>query len=127
MPLAVTEKDESEKRKYLADLHKNVYIKAIVERYRLKDDEVLDALIDSMSSVVGSLTNPHNLANAAGALIRRSNSDHTIKNYHDYLQDAYLFVAAKCYGVKGKRYFENIQKFYSIDLGLMNAKLNFRQ
>ena len=127
MPQAVTEKDESEKRKYLADLHKNVYIKDIVERYKLKDDEVLDALIDSLSSAVGSLTNPHNLANAAGTLMRRSTSDHTIKNYLDYLQDAYLFVAAKRYDVKGKRYFENTQKFYSMDLGLRNAKLNFRQ
>lgn len=127
MPLAVTEKDESEKRKYLADLHKNVYIKDIVERYKLKNDEVLDALIDSLSSVVGSLTNPHNLANAAGTLMRRSTSDHTIKNYLDYLQDAYLFVAAKRYDVKGKRHFENTQKFYSMDLGLRNAKLNFRQ
>lgn len=127
MPLTVTEKDESEKRKYLADLHKNVYIKDIVERYKLKDDEVLDALIDSLSSAVGSLTNPHNLANAAGTLMRRSTSDHTIKNYLDYLQDAYLFVAAKRYDVKGKRYFENTQKFYSMDLGLRNAKLNFRQ
>lgn len=127
MPLAVTEKDESEKRKYLADLHKNVYIKDIVERYKLKDDEVLDALIDSLSSAVGSLTNPHNLANAAGTLMRRSTSDHTIKNYLDYLQDAYLFVAAKRYDVKGKLYFENTQKFYSMDLGLRNAKLNFRQ
>lgn len=127
MPLAVTEKDESEKRKYLADLHKNVYIKDIVERYKLKDDEVLEALINSLSSAVGSLTNPHNLANAAGTLMRRSTSDHTIKNYLDYLQDAYLFVAAKRYDVKGKRYFENTQKFYSMDLGLRNAKLNFRQ
>lgn len=127
MPLAVIEKDEAEKRKYLAGLHKNVYIKDIVERYKLKDDEVLEALIDSLSSAVGSLTNPHNLANAAGTLMRRTTSDHTIKNYLDYLQDAYLFIAAKRYDVKGKRYFENTQKYYSMDLGLRNAKLNFRQ
>lgn len=127
MPLAVTEKKEAEKRKYLADLHKNVYIKDIVERYKLKDDEVLEALIDSLASAVGSLTNPHNLANAAGTLMRRTTSDHTIKNYLDYLQEAYLFLAAKRYDVKGKRYFENTQKFYSMDLGLRNAKLNFRQ
>ncbi len=127
MPLAVIEKDETEKRKYLAGLHRNVYIKDIVERYKLKDDEVLEALIDSLSSAVGSLTNPHNLANAAGTLMRRSTSDHTIKNYLDYLQDAYLFIAAKRYDVKGKRYFENTQKYYSMDLGLRNAKLNFRQ
>lgn len=127
MPLAVTEKDETEKRKYLAGLYKSVYIKDIVERYKLKDDEVLEALIDSLALAVGSLTNPHNLANAAGTLMKRSTSDHTIKNYLDYLQDAYLFIVAKRYDVKGKRYFENTQKFYSMDLGLRNAKLNFRQ
>ena len=127
MPLAVVEKDEAEKRKYLKDLHKNVYIKDIVERYKLKDDEVLDALIDSLSSAIGSLTNPHNLANAAGTLMKRNTSDHTIKNYLDYLEDAYLFMGAKRYDVKGKRYFENTQKYYSMDLGLRNAKLNFRQ
>ena len=127
MPLAVLEKDETEKRKYLKGLHKRVYIKDIVERYKLKDDEVLEALIDALSSAVGSLTNPHNLANAAGTLMKRSTSDHTIKNYLDYLEDAYLFASAKRYNVKGKRYFENTLKFYSMDTGLRNAKLNFRQ
>ena len=127
MPLAVLEKDETEKRKYLKGLHKRVYIKDIVERYKLKDDEVLEALIDALSSAVGSLTNPHNLANAAGTLMKRSTSDHTIKNYLDYLEDAYLFASAKRYDVKGKRYFENTLKFYSMDTGLRNAKLDFRQ
>ena len=127
MPLAVLEKDETEKRKYLKGLHKRVYIKDIVERYKLKDDEVLEALIDVLSSAVGSLTNPHNLANAAGSLMKRNTSDHTIKNYLDYLEDAYLFVSAQRYDVKGKRYFENTLKFYSMDIGLRNAKLNFRQ
>jgi predicted AAA+ superfamily ATPase len=127
MPLAVLEKDETEKRKYLKGLHKRVYIKDIVERYKLKEDEVLEALIDALSSAVGSLTNPHNLANAAGTLMKRSTSDHTIKNYLDYLEDAYLFASAKRYDVKGKRYFENTLKFYSMDTGLRNAKLNFRQ
>ena len=127
MPLAVLEKDEAEKRKYLKGLHKRVYIKDIVERYKLKDDEVLEALIDALSSAVGSLTNPHNLANAAGTLMKRSTSDHTIKNYLDYLEDAYLFASAKRYDVKGKRYFDNTLKFYSMDTGLRNAKLNFRQ
>jgi predicted AAA+ superfamily ATPase len=127
MPLAVLEKDEAEKRKYLKGLHKRVYIKDIVERYKLKDDEVLEALIDALSSAAGSLTNPHNLANAAGTLMKRSTSDHTIKNYLDYLEDAYLFASAKRYDVKGKRYFDNTLKFYSMDTGLRNAKLNFRQ
>ena len=127
MPLAVLEKDESEKRRYLKGLHKRVYIKDIVERYRLKDDEVLGALIDALSSTVGSLTNPHNLANAASTLMKRSTSDNTIKNYLDYLEEAYLFVSAQRYDIKGKRYFENTLKYYSMDTGLRNAKLNFRQ
>ncbi len=127
MPLAVLEKDETEKRKYLKGLHKRVYIKDIVERYKLKDDQVLEALIDALSSAVGSLTNPHNLANAAGTLMKRNTSDNTIKNYLDYLEEAYLFVSAKRFDVKGKRYFENTLKYYSTDTGLRNAKLNFRQ
>lgn len=127
MPLAVLEKDETEKRKYLKGLHKSVYIKDIVERYKLKDDEILEALIDALSSAVGSLTNPHNLANAAGSLMKRKTSDNTIKNYLDYLEEAYLFVSAQRYDVKGKRYFDNTLKYYSMDTGLRNAKLNFRQ
>ena len=140
MPLAVLEKDETERRKYLKGLHKRVYIKDIVERYKLKDDEVLEALIDALSSAVGSLTNPHNmanaagsltnphnLANAAGTLMKRSTSDNTIKNYLDYLEESYLFVSAHRYDIKGKRYFENTLKYYSMDTGLRNAKLNFRQ
>ena len=59
--------------------------------------------------------------------MKRRTSDHTIKNYLDYLEDAYLFASAKRYDVKGKRYFENTLKFYSMDTGLRNAKLNFRQ
>ena len=127
MPLAVLEKDETEKCKYLKGLHKRVYIKDIVERYKLKDDEVLEALIDALSSAVGSLTNPHNMANAAGSLMKRSTSDNTIKNYLDYLEAAYLFMSAQRYDIKGKRYFENTLKYYSMDTGLRNAKLNFRQ
>ncbi len=120
-------KNEAEKRKYLNGLYKRVYIKDIVERYNLKDDEVLEALIDALSSAVGSLTNPHNLANAASSMMRRNTSDHTIKNYLDYIEDAYLFASAKRFDVKGKRYFENTLKYYSMDTGLRNAKLNFRQ
>ena len=127
MPSAVLEQSESEKQKYLYDLHKNVYIKDIVERYNLKDDEVLDALIDSLYSAVGSLTNTHNLTNTAGSLMKRKTSDHTIKNYINYLEDAYLFLGAKRYDIQGKKYFDNTQKYYSIDMGLRNAKLNFRQ
>ena len=88
---------------------------------------MLESLIDALSSAVGSLTNPHNLANAAGSLMKRNTSDNTIKNYLDYLGESYLFVGAQRYDIKGKRYFENTLKYYSMDTGLRNAKLNFRQ
>ena len=127
MPLAVQEREQTERQHYLYQLHKNVYAKDIIERYKIRDDEILDALIDSLYSAVGSLTNTHNLANAASTLMRRSVSDHTIKNYIDYLEDAYLFVSTKRYDIKGKKYFNNTQKYYAIDTGLRNAKLNFRQ
>lgn len=127
MPLAVVEPDASQKRKYLQDLHKNVYQKDIVERYKLKDDVVLSALVDALSSAVGSLTNPHKLAATAGSLLGRSTSDNTIKAYLDYLEDAFLFQSAKRWNVKGRKYFDKIQKYYAVDLGLRNAKLNFRQ
>ena len=127
MPLAVLESDERRKREYLRGLHRRVYYKDILERYALKDDAVLDALVDSLYSSVGSLSNVHNLTAAASALMDRSTTDHTVKQYLDYLEDAYLVQEAKRYDVKGKRYFDYPQKYYAMDLGLRNAKLNFRQ
>lgn len=127
MPSAVIENDEKEKMKYLKELHNKVYFKDIVERYKLKDDTVLDALVNSLYSAVGSLTNVHNLANAASTLMQKGTSDNTIKSYIDFLEDAYLMMEAKRYDIKGKKYFEYPQKYYAMDIGLRNAKLNFRQ
>lgn len=76
---------------------------------------------------VGSLTNTHNLANAAAALMKRGTSDNTVKTYIDYIEDAFLMHHAKRYDIKGKKYFGYPQKYYAMDLGLRNAKLNFRQ
>ena len=127
MPLAVLENNEQEKRKYLQGLFTNVYIKDIVERYNLKDDNILSALVDALSSSVGSLTNPNKLANTAGSAMGQKPSRNTIKNYLDYVEDAYLFQSAKRWDVKGRKYFDTLQKYYAMDLGLRNARLNFRQ
>lgn len=127
MPTAVIEKDEAEKKKYLKGLFNNVYIKDIVERYKLKDDTILSSLVDALSSSVGSLTNPNKLANTAASIMGKQPSHTTIKNYLDYLEDAFLFQSAKRYDVKGRKYFDNIQKYYATDIGLRNARLNFRQ
>ena len=127
MPLAVLEPSEQEKQKYLCDLFTNVYIKDIVERYQLKEDLVLSAIIDTLASSIGSLTNPNRLTNTANTLLKESISHNTTKNYLDYLEEAYLFRSAKRYDVKGRKYFDTLQKFYAVDLGLRNARLNFRQ
>ena len=89
MPLAVLENNEAEKRKYLIGLFNNVYLKDIMERYKLKDDIVLDALVNALSSAVGSLTNPTKLANTASSLMGKNTSNHTVKNYLDFLEDAF--------------------------------------
>lgn len=127
MPLAVLEPDEKEKRKYLQGLFTNVYIKDIVERYKLKDDSILSPLVDALCSAVGSLTNSNKLANTAGSAIGKAPSHNTIKKYLEYVEDAYLFQSAQRWNVKGRKYFDTIQKYYAMDLGLRNARLNFRQ
>ena len=127
MPLAVLESNEQEKRNYLANLHKDVYMKDIVERYKLKDDVVIDALTDAVYSAIGSLSNPTKLANTITTIMGQKTTDKTIKAYLGYLEDAYLISVAERYDVKGRRYFENIKKYYAIDIGLRNARLNFRQ
>lgn len=127
MPSAVLEDDKTEKESYLKKLHENVYYKDIIERYNLGDDLILDALVDSLYSAVGSLSNVHNLASSASAAIKRNISDNTVKSYIGHLEDAYLIQCAQRYDIKGKRYFDYPKKYYAIDLGLRNAKLNFRQ
>lgn len=127
MPLAVLETDEKEKQRYLRSLFTGVYMKDIIERYHLKNDAVMNALIDALCSSVGSLSNPHRLANTAATLLDKTTSDHTIKAYLDYLEDAFLFSAARRYDVRGRKYFDTLKKYYAVDLGLRNARLNFRQ
>lgn len=78
-------------------------------------------------SAVGSLSNPHKIVNTIKTVMSLETTDPTIKVYLDYLEDAYLVSVAERYDIKGKRYFENIKKYYAMDLGLRNARLNFRQ
>ncbi|MCH5346184.1 MAG: ATP-binding protein [Muribaculaceae bacterium] len=127
MPLAVIETNEAEKRRYLADLFTAVYFKDILERYKIKDVEVLGALTDALCSAIGSLTNPNRISNTASTLIDKNISRATIQKYIGYLEDCYLFESAKRWNVKGRKYFDTIHKYYSTDVGLRNARLNFRQ
>ena len=126
MPLAVLEQDGRKRARYLKKLFSEVYLKDICKRYKLKDDYVLSRLVDVLSSAIGSLTNPHKLKNTIESVLNTSPSDHTIANYLDHLKDSFLFDDAKRWEVKGKRYFDYPLKYYSVDPGLRNARLDFR-
>jgi len=127
MPLTVLEDNAQEKQNYLSSLHKDVYMKDIVERYQLNNDTIIDALTDSIYSAIGSLSNPHKFAKLTGSLMGKNTSDNTIKGYLEMLEDSYLISSSARYDIKGKQYFDSIRKYYAMDLGLRNARLNFRQ
>ena len=126
MPLAVAEADERLRAEYLKNLYTEVYINDIRKRYRLRDDYVLARLIDVVSSATGSLTNPHKLVDTLRSALKVETSDATIAKYLSYLEDAFLFSEAKRWDVKGKRYFDYPMKYYAEDIGLRNARLDFR-
>ena len=127
MPRAVTAKDDRERASYLEGLFRYVYNRDIVERYNLKDDYVLDNAIKAVSSSVGSLTNPTRLADAMKTVLKVGISAPTLSRYLGYMEDCFLLSVAHRYDVKGKRYFGYPSKYYAVDVGLRNAKLNFRQ
>lgn len=126
MPLAVAEADDRERAKYLKGLFKEVYEHDIVERHRLREENILSPLIDVIASATGSLSNPHRLVNALESAMKVRTNDHTVKAYLEYLKDAFLFSEAKRWDVKGKSYFDFPVKYYAEDPGLRNARLDFR-
>ena len=126
MPLAVAETDDRERAAYLKGLFKEVYERDIVERNRLREENILSPLIDVIASATGSLSNPHRLVNALGSTMKVKTNDHTVKAYLEYLKDAFLFSEAKRWDIKGKSYFDFPVKYYAEDPGLRNARLDFR-
>ncbi len=127
MPVAALEEDEQERRRYLSGLFETVYRADIIERYKIQNGYVLDALADELSSSVGSLTNPARLTKALNSQMHARTTEATVAKYLDALKDAFLFSEAKRWDVRGKRYFEFPSKWYATDLGLRNARLGFRQ
>ena len=127
MPMAVLERNDAARAKYLKDLFSRVYLKDIRERRKMKDDIVLDRVADMLSSCVGSLTSPHGIVRTLNGQTGVRTTDKTVKKYLDYLEDSFLFSRAKRYDIKGKKYLYFPEKFYAEDLGLRNARLNFRQ
>ena len=128
MPLAVTKKTHEEKSKYLKDLFTKTYITDVVERNKiLKDKDLLEDLLNLISSSVGSLTNPTKLSNSFASLKQVKISPNTISIYLDFFIDAFILNKAYRYDVKGKKYIDTPLKYYFTDIGLRNARLNFRQ
>lgn len=107
-------------------MRKAVYLKDIVERHAIKDDIVLSSVIDILSSDVGSLTNPHKIGDTLNSRYRIHPSDHTLSAYLEHLTDAFLFSKTRRYDVKGRRYIDSPSKYYATDMGLRNARINFR-
>jgi len=127
MPLILSQKSDVDKINYLQSLFTEVYFKDIEERYEIGLPDVLEELTDDLCSSVGTLTNANKITNTLQTVRGIKVSGTTISNYLDYLLESFLFNNAKRYDVKGKKYFEYPSKYYCTDVGLRNAKLNFRQ
>ena len=127
MPLVLSRKTDADKMAYLQSLFTEVYFKDIAERYDIALTDVLAELTDDLCSAIVFLTNASKIANTLRTVKGVSVSSTTISNYLGYLTESFLFSNAKRYDVKGKKYFEYPSKFYCTDIGLRNARLNFRQ
>ena len=127
MPLVLSKSTDAEKVDYLKNLFTEVYFKDIIERYDIELPDVLSELTDNLCSSIGSLTNASKIANTLNSIKKIKISSVTIANYLDYLTESFLFSNSKRYDVRGKKYFEYPSKYYCTDIGLRNARLNFRQ
>lgn len=127
LPLTVLARTEQEKAKYLKGLFKETYLKDIRERNKVKNDYEMELLLNIISSSIGSLTNPQKLENAFRSAGKSRLAPATIKQYLDYFTDAFLVSKAERFDIKGKKYISTPYKYYFSDMGLRNARLNFRQ
>ena len=127
MPGLLRQRTSEQKVAYLQRLWNKTYLDDVLERHKVKNREALSALADALCSSVGSLTNPNRISNVMRSVQNTKIDSETVSNYIGYLEEAFLFEGAKRYNIKGNKYFESIKKYYSVDVGLRNAKLNFRQ
>ncbi len=126
LPLILTRNSDEEKSEYLINLFEETYKKDVVDRYKLRGDVILDTVVDVLASAIGSLTNPTKLADTFNSNSIKTNKN-TISAYMEYLKDAFVISIAKRYDIKGKKYIGSPNKYYFTDIGLRNARLNFRQ
>ena len=127
MPEAVQLKDKTEREEYLSGLFDTLYFKDIIERHNLRNEYLLGCLVDVLMSSVGSLTNVNKMAETLNSVQKIYPDPHTLASYLTYLKQAYLFNKAERYDVKGRKYLSYPSKYSVEDIGLRNARLNYRQ
>ena len=127
LPLISTMKTETQKVNYLTNLFNETYLKDIIERNHIEKTQELEDLINVLASAIGSLTNPPKIQATFKSSIGSAISINTIRQYIEYLEDAFIISKAQRYNVKGRKYIGTPLKYYFEDIGLRNARLGFRQ
>ena len=127
MPRLLSLPDEKDKKDYLSSLYDELYIRDIVERNGIEREDILNEILDFLASQISSLTNPANIANALSSTKKERVNSVLVSNYIGHITDSFLISVAKRYDVKGKTYFKYPNKYYYTDIGLRNARLNYRQ
>ena len=127
LPQVLSYKTEKEKSNYMKGLFRKTYITDIVDRYGVRNTTELGELLDIVASCIGSLTNPTKIANTFASVKNVRITNETVQKWLEYLCDSFLVAKAVRYDVKGRKYINTPSKFYFCDLGLRNARLNFRQ
>lgn len=126
LPLVLSKIGRESKVQYLSDLLRHIYLRDIVERNKIQNEEALSTLTDVLASGIGTLTNPTKIANTFNSNGRKISSA-TIHSYLEALENAFMVASADRYDVKGKKYISTTKKYYFSDVGIRNARLNFRQ
>lgn len=127
LPLISTMKTETQKVNYLTNLFNETYLKDIIERNHIEKTQELEDLINVLASAIGSLTNPPKIQATFKSSIGSTISINTIRQYIEYLEDAFIISKAQRYNIKGRKYIGTPLKYYFEDIGLRNARLGFRQ
>lgn len=127
LPLTVTMKTEEQKINYLTKLFEETYLRNIIERHHIEKSQELEDLVNVLASAIGSLTNVPKIEATFRSVIQSNISANTIRQYIEYLEDAFVINKANRYNVKGRKYIGTPLKYYFEDVGLRNARLGFRQ
>ena len=127
MPALFGLRTVSDKVAYLGQLFQNVYIKDILERHAIRNQDEFDELLDIIASAIGSLTNPSKLVRAFASMKNKKLDPKTLRLYLKYFKEAFLVSPARRYDIKGKKYINSLQKYYFEDVGLRNIRLGLRQ